>query len=542
MPGRDCAAEPHALRVAAASLLATWHNRRVTFVTCRDDIIPPIMRVTGGVTADQVRSELQSILASPGFVRSPRLGRLLTYLCEKALAGEAGQIKEYGIGVDVMDRPPSFDPTEDAIARVEVHRLRKRLREYYQKEGAADPVRIAVPVGQYAPEFLPAESGHGALSRGLPFGALSRGRLMLALGAGLCVLAVVAGTIVFVARQRAVPPAASAARVPRVAEAAAPGRASVFLACGQTRPHMDRLGRLWLADQYFEGGSTVEQPKRFIARAFDPRVFDFARAGDFSYHIPLAPGTYELRLYFVETVYGPGAPGGGGEISRVFDVLANGRALLTTLDIVSDAGDPFVADVRVFKNISPAADGKLHLQFRSRRELSRVSAIEIVPARPNKLNPVRMYFDDTVFTDSAGRSWMPAAYVSGGQTSRHTLHVSGTAAPELYSVERFGHFSFAIPVDTGTYTLSLHFAEEFVGPGNPAGAGGAGSRVFDVFCNGVALLRNFDVFKEAGGNNRALVKTFQGLRPNSQGKLNVDFVPVRDYASLYALEVTDDNR
>jgi len=39
-----------------------------------------------------------------------------------------------------------------------------------------------------------------------------------------------------------------------------------------------------------------------------------------------------------------------------------------------------------------------------------------------------------------------------------------------------------------------------------------------------------------------LVKTSQGLKPNSQGKLNIGFVPVRDYASLHALEVTDESR
>jgi hypothetical protein len=198
--------------------------------------------------------------------------------------------------------------------------------------------------------------------------------------------------------------------------------------------------------------------------------------------------------------------------------------------------------VRAFKDISPAADGKLHLRFQSKRELARVSAMEIVPARPHVLNPVRIYFDDVPYTDSAGRVWMPAADCSGGQTSRHTLPVSGTRDPELSTVERFGHFSLAIPVDTGTYALSLHFAEEFHGPGNPAGDGGVGSRIFDVLCNGVALLRNFDIYKEAGMNRALLVKTFHGLKPNSQGKLVIDFVPVRDYASVYALEVVDESR
>jgi hypothetical protein len=104
----------------------------------------------------------------------------------------------------------------------------------------------------------------------------------------------------------------------------------------------------------------------------------------------------------------------------------------------------------------------------------------------------------------------------------------------------YGHFEYAIPVDAGIYALSLHFAEAYFGPANEGG-GGAGSRVFDVFCNGAVLLRNFDIFREAG-MNRALIKTFHGLIPNAQGKLVVTFVPVKNYASLYALEVADETQ
>jgi hypothetical protein len=494
------------------------------------------MPAGNGFSADQVRAELDSVLASPAFTRSPRLGRLLTYLCTKALAGEGDQIKEYTIGVDVMDRPSSFNPTEDAIARVEIHRLRKRLREYYQQQGVADPLQIVVPNGQYVPEF------HAAAAEAPPQAPPPRPRprrwVLWVVAAALA--AVIVGLFILAGlRPR---PAARVAAPPSRAEKAAAGvSGAVRLACGRTQAHVDRLGREWSADRYFEGGNSVEQPRRFIARAFDGRLFDSARAGDFSYHIPLAPGAYELLLYFVETVYGPGAPGGGGEISRLFDVHANGRPILTSFDIVADAGDPFVADVRAFKNISPAPDGKLHLRFRSRRELARLSAIEIVPARPNLANPLRLYFDDGPFTDSEGRVWMPASYVTGGQLSRHNLQVAGAKDPELYAVERFGRFSFALPADSGTYALSLHFVEEFVGAGNPSGGGGVGTREFDVFCNGVALARSFDIYKEAG-MNRLLVKTFHGLKPNSQGKLVVEFVPVHDYASLYALELVDETR
>jgi len=114
-----------------------------------------------------------------------------------------------------------------------------------------------------------------------------------------------------------------------------------------------------------------------------------------------------------------------------------------------------------------------------------------------------------------------------------------TANPGLYYGERFGHFSYAIPVATGRYTLTLHFAETYFGPQNP-GNGGAASRLFDVYCNGVRILPEFDIFKEAGGANRALVKTFHDLQPSPQGKLLLTFVPIKNYACVSAIDVSNE--
>ncbi len=65
--------------------------------------------------------------------------------------------------------------------------------------------------------------------------------------------------------------------------------------------------------------------------------------------------------------------------------------------------------------------------------------------------------------------------------------------------------------------------------------------MFGVYCNGTALLRNFDICKQAGGSLKALDKTFHHLEPNPEGKLLLTFVPVRDYACLDVLEVEDES-
>ena len=118
--------------------------------------------------------------------------------------------------------------------------------------------------------------------------------------------------------------------------------------------------------------------------------------------------------------------------------------------------------------------------------------------------------------------------------------MTGTPDADLFGNERYGHFSYAIPVAPGVYAAAMYFAETYWGKENQ-GAGGPGSRIFDIYCNGSALARNLDILKEAGPN-QALVKHFHGLRPNAQGKLNFEFVPVVNYASVFAIEVVDESR
>lgn len=97
---------------------------------------------------------MRVVLAARRFRQSPRLGRLLRYLCSRALADEADRVTEYTIAVDVLGKSEGFKEGKDAIVRVEVHRLRKRLAEYYEEEGASHRVRIVIPGGNYAPQFL----------------------------------------------------------------------------------------------------------------------------------------------------------------------------------------------------------------------------------------------------------------------------------------------------------------------------------------------------------------------------------------------------
>lgn len=90
----------------------------------------------------------ERICRSETFRSSPRLQELLRYLVKQQAACP---LKESLIGVEFFRREPGFDPRKDPIVRVEAHRLRRRLRECHQREGAREPWRIELPAGAYAP-------------------------------------------------------------------------------------------------------------------------------------------------------------------------------------------------------------------------------------------------------------------------------------------------------------------------------------------------------------------------------------------------------
>jgi hypothetical protein len=305
---------------------------------------------------------------------------------------------------------------------------------------------------------------------------------------------------------------------------------------------VDHDGNTWTGDRDYQGGEERTVAPRPIANTQDPEIFYHRRQGNFAYHIPLKPGVYELRLYFAETVFGENNVGGGGETTRIFQIRANGGALMNSLDVTSDAAGSNTADIKVFKDIRPADDGMLHLEFATlNNEVPFVNGIEIAPSQPGVIRPIRILARDSGYTDRHTRLWSSDRYFhSGVQVQRHDP-VAGSDDEALYQNERFGNFSYTIPVaQNSRYTVTMKFCESWFGPGRPAGRG-AGERLFDISFNGRILLGNFDVFKEAG-SLRALDKTFKGLEPGMQGKLIFSFIPRRQYAMVDAIEVVDEGR
>jgi TolB-like protein len=111
--------------------------------------------VAGGApSAAAVRGHLTKLLSSPRLVNAERLSSLLRFIVEETLNGRGPQLKEARIGLDVLGRSAgSYDPAIDPIVRVQMGRLRAKLRAYYTSEGAGDQLRIEIPVGSYIPIF-----------------------------------------------------------------------------------------------------------------------------------------------------------------------------------------------------------------------------------------------------------------------------------------------------------------------------------------------------------------------------------------------------
>jgi len=516
-------------------------------------VISPVV-----LSRQQEERTLAEVLGSAAFHRSARMEKLLSYLCAEYFRGHS-DVTEYKIGVDALGRRESFDPSTDAIVRVELHRLRRKLREYHEGEGSNSLVQLEIPAGTYIPAFstvrrAPEETlekaSSSVVSVEVPVAppaemaltvvpvsiSADRWRKPVLLAAAILVVAASA----FVAyisygRSKATPVFSAFAATTPQRIAAFPGGNAIRILCGSKMPHMDKAGQLWQSDGFYSGGAIGDRPRQFLSRTYDFTLYSHSREGaTFSYDIPLEHGVYDLHLYFAETSYGPGTRSGGGEASRLFDVEYNGKILLSGFDILADAPGSGVADERVFKDVVPGQDGKVHLKFTGLRDHAMLDGIALIPSHPYRMNPLRLSTQDVSYTDSSGTVWAPDNYWTGGQKPFHVVPVGGTRNPMLYSTERYGNFSYSIPVAPGVYDVNVHVAETYWGSENAGGLNG--ERSFDILCNGVALERNINILKRSGPN-RALVLHYTGLRPNAQGKLELSFLPVVNYATLCALEV-----
>jgi Malectin domain len=510
------------------------------------------------------RAEVDDILSSGVFGRgNNNLVRLLGFVCEKYFEGALDEIKEYSIAIHALGRPESFDPQLDTVVRVTAHGLRKRLDDYYRGPGAEHRVHICLPPGHYIPKFIHMTELNGAMTECRPVGGhngqspdgppangngqsehqpesaaraqeqhpkIDQTKRTVASGPWFRLAAtvfVVAVVVLsgYVLEKRGARSDSGNPRPFRPTVSNSTGAGTVRAMVGYSSvPYVGHDGFNWDADDFCSGGTPFSVTGHAIQGTEDPLLFSSGRRGLFHCRFPVSPGTYELHLLFAET-------SGLQENSRNVGFSINSGPI-STLDVVDDAGGDDIATTKVFTDVAPQNDGTIHLDFTTPDAF--VNAVEIVPGTPHRMLPIRILAGHTPYRDSNGNFWMSDRYFFGGRLSTFGGDLSKLPSG-IYQGHRFGHFRYVLPVVAhGKYTVKLYFMEHWFGAQN-GGVGGAGSRVFDVYCNGSTLLKGFDIFREGGSN--PVVKTFQHIEPTPEGKIEIEFIPNVNYPSVSAIEI-----
>lgn len=173
----------------------------------------------------------------------------------------------------------------------------------------------------------------------------------------------------------------TAAREPSTSTAPASAAKAVRIKAGAAAPFTDSSGNVWLAEQGFEGGSTVERDTPVtIAGTKDAGLFQSEHYSMDSFSWKLPNGKYVAKLYFAETYEGVTGPG-----ERVFTFNVQGREF-KNFDVWAKAGGPnraYVESVPV-----EVSNGEFRITFTPQVENPQINAIEILPMSGDGTMPV----------------------------------------------------------------------------------------------------------------------------------------------------------
>ena len=163
--------------------------------------------------------------------------------------------------------------------------------------------------------------------------------------------------------------------------------------------------------------------------------------------------------------------------------------------------------------------------------------------------PILLNVGGATFTDPTGNVWLsdkdqngdapytPATAINEGSAST-TYDIAGTDNDLLYRTYRGNvgsstpqdarQLTFNIPINNGTYSLRLHFAD--LAWNTP------GQRVFDVSAEGALRVDNLDIVASSGGGRTALVVPIDNVVVQD-GKLTLDLKAETDFPSISGIEI-----
>ena len=166
-------------------------------------------------------------------------------------------------------------------------------------------------------------------------------------------------------------PVAPAVVAPVVAAPATP-TAAIRIKAGNTAPYTDSKGNVWLPDQGFVDGDTVDRGSDMqIANTQDQAIYRTERYGMSSFSYKLPNGKYIVKLHFAETY--EDITGAG---QRVFSFNVAGHEF-KDFDVWAKAGGAKRAYVETV-NVD-ITNGKLDITFTTNIQSPEINGIEIIP-------------------------------------------------------------------------------------------------------------------------------------------------------------------
>jgi len=228
-----------------------------------------------------------------------------------------------------------------------------------------------------------------------------------------------------------------------------PGGTLLRIDAGTTAPFVDSQGRTWQADFGFNASNTSFKAAA-ISGTVDDVLYHTVRydppgGPELLYSLPVANGTYTVRLHFAEKYAGAFTVG-----ARVFDVDIEGVRAFDDVDIFAAVG---ARAAYVREATATVSDGSLHIQFRRQVGDPNICAIEVIPLsggtdtappsvpanlRTTNVTDSQVDLAWDASTDPAPGSGV-AAYevfvdgVSAGTVSTTSFSAAGLAANTTYS-------------------------------------------------------------------------------------------------------------
>lgn len=179
--------------------------------------------------------------------------------------------------------------------------------------------------------------------------------------------------------------------------------------------------------------------------------------------------------------------------------------------------------------IQPAAAGALERANRSALTRQVGGDFKVfLPLMTQLIPPLRIDSAASAsYTDTSGNLWQAdTGFIDGQAGNLGNISIANTSDPTIYRTERFKLTGYAFAVANGSYSVRLHFAENFYT--------GPGKRIFSVNVEGTPIA-DLDVFAQAGAAHTALIKTVNVTVSDRQ--LNLDFTPSVGETMIDGIEI-----